>query len=35
MPSLKNIWVNPTTKIVSDDGETAILEVSGLLCEWG
>ena len=35
MPSLKNIWVNPQTQITEDDGETAIIEVSGMVCEWG
>lgn len=35
MPSLKNIWVNPKTKIIRDDGETSVIEVSGMICEWG
>ncbi len=35
MPSLKNVWVNPQTHIVSDDGETAVVEVTGMICEWG
>lgn len=35
MPSFKNIWVNPKTHVLEDDGQTAIVEVSGMLCEWG
>ena len=35
MPSLRNIWINPETHVVSDDGEQAVIEVSGMLCEWG
>jgi hypothetical protein len=35
MPSIKNIGQYPETNVVSDDGATAILEVSGMLCEWG
>jgi hypothetical protein len=35
MPSLRNLWVNPKTRVVDDDGQTAIVEVDGMLCEWG
>jgi len=35
MPSRKNIWINPKTQVSADDGQTAIIEVSGMLCEWG
>jgi hypothetical protein len=35
MPSLKNIWINPQARVVDADGQTAIVEVSGMLCEWG
>ena len=35
MPSLKNLWVNPKTRVIADDGQTAIVEVDGMLCEWG
>jgi len=35
MPSLNNLWVNPQTHVQSDDGEIAVIEVTGLLCEWG
>lgn len=35
MPSIKNVWVNPQTRFVSDDGETAVIEVTGMICEWG
>ena len=34
MPSLKNLWVNPKARILRDDGETAVIEVTGMLCEW-
>ena len=35
MPSIKNVWVNPQTRLVGDDGETAVIEVTGMICEWG
>jgi len=35
MPSIKNIGQYPETNVVSDDGTTTIIEVSGMLCEWG
>jgi hypothetical protein len=35
MPSLKNVWVNPQTRVLDDDGQIAVVEVSGMLCEWG
>ncbi len=35
MPSLKKVWVNPKTRVLEDDGETAVIEVEGMLCEWG
>ena len=35
MPSLKNVWVNPQTRMLDDDGQTAAIEVSGMLCEQG
>ena len=35
MPSLKNIWINPQAHVVTDTGQQAIVEVSGMLCEWG
>jgi hypothetical protein len=35
MPSFKNVWVNPKTCVLEDDGQIAIVEVSGMLCEWG
>ena len=35
MPSLKNVWIDPEARIVSDDGQTALVEVTGMLCEWG
>ena len=35
MPSLKNVWVNPQTRVLDDNGQTAVIEVSGMLCEWG
>jgi len=35
MPSLKNIWINPQTRVINDDGQIASIEVSGMLCEWG
>jgi hypothetical protein len=35
MPNLNNIWINPQTHVISDDGETAMIEVTGMLCEWG
>jgi hypothetical protein len=35
MPSLKNVWVNPQARLLADDGQIAVVEVSGMLCEWG
>jgi len=35
MPSLKNIWINPRARVLTDDEQTVIVEVSGMLCEWG
>lgn len=40
MPALKNIWVNPKARLVHDQprdaGEReAIIEVSGMICEFG
>ena len=34
MPSLKNVWIDPTARIISDDGEVTVVEVTGMLCEW-
>jgi len=35
MPSLKNLTTYPAARVLSDDGETAVVAVSGMLCEWG
>ena len=35
MPSLKNVWVDSKAQLISDTGETAVIEVTGMLCEWG
>jgi hypothetical protein len=35
MPSLKNVWIDPTARIVHDDDEMTVVEVTGMLCEWG
>ncbi len=34
MPSLKNVWMDPKTRKLKDDGEAATVDVSGMLYEW-
>jgi hypothetical protein len=35
MPTLRNVWVNPRARLIRDNGEIAVVEVTGMLCEWG